>query len=155
MSRKNSRKKTDSISPSILYKNKRWTDSGDGIFTDVFFCGEFQGILKPALGMRCSIHSSSFQLSSIAQRALKKKTLGRGKQKVRVKRACVGAPKRPPSLTKRPWTQRVRGSLAPLATKDAVKIPQKGAANMPPRKGAPPGPHSGEGLGRSPLPTSV
>ena len=123
-----------------------------------FFCGEFQGILKPALGMRCSIHSSSFQLSSIAQRASKakkKKNLGRGKQKVRVKRACVGAPKRPPSLTKRPWTQRVRGSLAPLATKDAVKIPQKGAANMPPRKGAPPGPHSGEGLGRSPLPTSV
>ena len=62
-----------------------------------------------------------------------------------MKRACEGARKRPPPHTKRPWTQRVRGSLAPQATKDADKIPKKGAANMPPPKNGPsPGSHSSE-----------
>ena len=60
-----------------------------------------------------------------------KENLGREKT-CSVRRACEGARKRPPPHTKRPWTQRVRGSLAPQATKDADKLPKKGAANMPP-----------------------
>ena len=96
------------------------------------------------------VASSSPALRNVPQRQKKKRGAGKTKGACE-KRACVGAPKRPPSLTKRPWTQRVRGSLAPLATKDAVKIPKKGAANMPPPKNGPsPGPHSGEGLVRPP-----
>ena len=80
----------------------------------------------------------------------KKNNLGREKT-CSVKRACEGARKRPPPHTKRPWTQRVRGSPAPQATKDADKIPKKGAANMPPPKNGPsPGSHSSEGWVRLP-----
>ena len=75
-----------------------------------------------------------------------KKTWGGEKPKVRVKKACEGARKRPPPHTERPWTPCVRGSLAPLATKDADKIPEKGASKAPAQDWAPsPGSHSSEG----------
>ena len=95
--------------------------------------------------------TSKLSSASVAPRAEKdkKKDLGREKP-CSVKRACEGARKRPPPLTKRPWTPCVRGSLALLATKDADKIPNKGAANMrPPKNGRSPWPSLGRGAGET------
>ena len=65
-----------------------------------------------------------------------------------------GQEKRPLPVQKGPGRSASEGPCDPLAHKQAVKNPEKEGTN-PPRSRRSPDPHSGQGLGRSPGPTSV
>ena len=123
--------------------------------SDATSLSNISGIFSEQLSggsLQCKRQSSIVLLASQRGpkgRAEKKKTWG-GKKTCSVKRACEGARKRPPPHTERPWTPCVRGSLAPQANKKCRQNPKKGGVHSPRARGAPPGPHSGEGLGRSP-----
>ena len=120
----NRKMKRDSLQKNFPQKNGQhfplnhiknpYSGRSSGKGSSQLFRAEFQGILRPALGMRWSLLSSSIQLSSIAQRAskAKKKNPGSGtKQECVSKMGPEGAEKTPPLRQKRSRTQCRRGSL--------------------------------------------
>ena len=151
--KKKSTTKTDSISP-LLHTQNLPKKAGLWGFPCLSPLGAFRAFSEQVSEFSLAHHSfvciASGYPAKRASKAKKKKNLGRGKQ-VRVKKGHQKGPlpNRKVPDAGRPWVP------GPTGNKKCRQNPKKGASIAPALEAHPLALTRGEGLGRSPLPTSV